>query len=434
VAAPAGDRASPADQGGPAARAASEPLPVTLTLVRQRVQSTAAFMARLTATAVFAYLFALVLPDNTPSGPLAAGGGPVLAPLTALLVVQVTMSQTFRSAMQRVVSVVCGVLVALGLSVIAGFTWWTLAIVIAAGLALGHALRLGEHILEVPISAMLILSVGSQAAGAGRIVETLVGTGAGMVGGLLFARLRTQPAEVAIEDLSRKLAELLEQLANDVGEGTAVAKAADRLARARALTGEIQQVESALAQAEASERLNRRRWLVPHGGNRVRGGLQAIEHAALTIRGVAHSISEGSEPPDSSLVADSRTRSCLSVLLAHLAAAVRAFGRLTRADIDSRGRGSSAREAAGAELEWRLAQARRFQALLTRLLRSDPLTAMPRWPLRGELLTHLDRLRRELQQQARARANWARGRASRHRRIQAGRARGSEPAARPGTR
>ena len=41
---------------------------------------------------------------------------------------------------------------------LAGFTWWSLGITIAAGLAVGYALHLGDAVLEVPISAMLILS------------------------------------------------------------------------------------------------------------------------------------------------------------------------------------------------------------------------------------------------------------------------------------
>jgi hypothetical protein len=66
--------------------------PVTLTLVRQRAWPTAETIVRLTVTAVFAYLLALLIP-STPR--------PVLAPLTALLTVQASIYQTLRSAVRR---------------------------------------------------------------------------------------------------------------------------------------------------------------------------------------------------------------------------------------------------------------------------------------------------------------------------------------------
>ena len=114
---------------GTTVRAVVQTAPATLTLVRRRAQPPAAYIARLTVTAAFAYLVALPLPVSSQ---------PVLAPLTALLIVQATMYQTIRNALQRVVSVVAGVLVAVAFSTLVGFTWWSLAIVIAVGLAVGY--------------------------------------------------------------------------------------------------------------------------------------------------------------------------------------------------------------------------------------------------------------------------------------------------------
>src|SRR5260370_15829247 len=62
---------------GAAARAVAGRGRVNLAIVRFRVQPTAQFIARLTATAIFAYLLASLLPG---------GSQPVLAPLTARLV------------------------------------------------------------------------------------------------------------------------------------------------------------------------------------------------------------------------------------------------------------------------------------------------------------------------------------------------------------
>ena len=88
-----------------------------------------------------------------------------------------TLYQTVRNAVRRVASVLAGVLLAVAFSALIGFTWWSLGITIVAGLTLGYALRLGDHILEVPISAMLILSVGSGTAAESRIIRDVAGHG-----------------------------------------------------------------------------------------------------------------------------------------------------------------------------------------------------------------------------------------------------------------
>jgi uncharacterized membrane protein YgaE (UPF0421/DUF939 family) len=225
-----------------------------VTLVRQRTQPTAETIVRLTVTAVFAYLVALLI-SSTPR--------PVLAPLTALLVAQVSIYQTVRSAVRRVASVVAGVLLALGLSASVGFTWWSLGIVIALGLAVGYALHLREEVLEVPISAMLILSVGTRSAATGRVVETFIGTAVGLVAGFVLTSPRVQPAEEAIEELCGTMAGLLDRMAAglraDLGDGPVQAGAASGwLGQARALGREIRRVDDALREAEESTKLNPR--------------------------------------------------------------------------------------------------------------------------------------------------------------------------------
>jgi hypothetical protein len=62
-------------------------------------------------------------------------------------------------------SVVAGVALAMIFVSVVGLTWWSLAALVAASIVAGQLLRLGPHLVEVPISAMLVLGVG-YAAGA----------------------------------------------------------------------------------------------------------------------------------------------------------------------------------------------------------------------------------------------------------------------------
>ena len=115
---------------------------------------------------------------------------PLLAALTAVLVAQITIFETVRSGVERIGSVVAGVLVAALLSRVVGLTWWGLAIVIFASLAIGQLLRLGQQELEVPISAMLVLAVTGQTASAAtnRIFETLIGAVTGVTVNAVLSR------------------------------------------------------------------------------------------------------------------------------------------------------------------------------------------------------------------------------------------------------
>src|ERR1700744_1758704 len=97
---------------------------------------TFSLITRLTATATVAYLLAVLIPVGS--------ARPVLAPLTALLVLQASLYQTIRSGIRKVASVTAGVLIAVGVAEFTGFSWWQLALLIAGALLAGRVMRLGD--------------------------------------------------------------------------------------------------------------------------------------------------------------------------------------------------------------------------------------------------------------------------------------------------
>lgn len=393
-------RPRPGQLGG-AARAVAQRAPETITVVRYRAQPTAVTIARLTSTAVFAYLLALLLPN--------VFYRPVLAPLTALLVAQVTLYHTVHSAVRRVVAVVVGVLLALALSAWLGFTWWSLGITILIALAVGYALRLGDSVLEVPISAMLILSVTTERSAAYvRVYETLVGAGAGLLAGFVFARPKVQPAADALTDLCHKMASLLTEMASGLRDGSLVDHASGWLAEARSLGGELQRVDEALRHAEESIRLNPQRVLLPEISADLPGGLETLEHAALTVRLLARLLADSTRVPgDQRPVHDEQVRLRLAAVLTELASAVRVYGRLALEHDPSR------LNVFEADLQRHLADAETRQDQLNELLSTDPAADPAGWPLRGELVSHLDRLRTEVKTGIRTSSQFRRLRRSR---------------------
>ncbi len=288
---------------------------------------------RLTAAAVASYVVASALFPGT---------RPLLAPLTALLVVQVTPVSLLASGLDRVVSVVAGVSLAVGFSTVVPLAWWSLGLLIAVSLLLGQALRLRSNLIEVAISAMLVLGVGSlgaEAAGWQRITVTLVGAAVGVVANLLFPpRVATADAGKAIDDLADSLSRLLTRAADELAQAApdgaeVAARARGWLDDARTITYDIPNVGAALLRAEQGRRLNVRAVGTPDAGPGLRQGLEALEHSAVSLRGMFRAVHDATAddrwPHDE---AGEALLEGLGEVFRELSDGVDAFGELVRAE------------------------------------------------------------------------------------------------------
>ena len=155
-----------------------------------------------TAKATFAVVAAYLL-----TGALGVSDHPMVAPLVALLVVQLTLYKTVVHGIGKVVAVLAGVLVAVLVANVAGVSWWSLGAVVAGSLLVGRLLRLGPHLFEAPISAMLLLEVGgSGSLGVARVEEAVLGALVGIAVSMLVAPpLYLQPAGAAIGELAERM-------------------------------------------------------------------------------------------------------------------------------------------------------------------------------------------------------------------------------------
>ena len=300
--------------------------------------------------------------------------------------------------MQRVGAVTAGVLAAVAVSAYVPFSWWVLGLLTAGTLTLGILLRLREEILEVPISAMLIFSLGSGSAASSRIVDTLVGAAAGLAAGLVFAPLRVQTAKEAVGELSRQMADLLGQMADGLADTPDPRRAAEWLDRTRALRGEIERVDDALGQAEESVRLNPRKLRSGNPAAGLRDGVDTLERAATDVRVLARSVADSARiDSEHSPVREAETRARLAAVIAELSAAVRAYGQLLEAEPVAPEHAAFAAEPITEALEDHLEEAQRQQDQLAGLLSTNPAERPEGWQLRGEILAHVDRLRSELE-------------------------------------
>ncbi|MEV6492571.1 aromatic acid exporter family protein [Actinoplanes sp. NPDC051633] len=343
--------------------------------------------AKVTLAAVLAYVAADLL--NTTASP-------ILAPLTAILVVQLTVFQTVAEGLQRVLSVLAGVLVAVGLATVVGLSWWSLGAVVAVSLVLGQVLRLGPHTLEVPISAMLVLAVGGAAASqaaAGRVYETLIGAAIGIAVNFAIAPpVHVESAGSAVAGLATRLADFLRSLATQLHDGWSRQAAQNWLTAARGLSASVLEADHSLVRAEQSAVLNPRGGEVRVAQPRLRTALTAIEYCTIVVRTLCREIFDRTFYLPTELEAEvypSEARLALADVLDVAAAALDGVATVAA--------GGEPVEIARARVAEQLDELYQRRELLGRLLLVDPHADAAAWQQHGALLTAVDRLRVEIE-------------------------------------
>ncbi|MFD4137743.1 MULTISPECIES: aromatic acid exporter family protein [unclassified Streptomyces] len=345
---------------------------------------------RSTAAATISYVVALQLSSEP---------APLTAPLTALLVVQVTLYSTLTTGIRRVNSVVVGVIIAIAFSALVGLSWWSLGLVILASLVVGRLVRVDEFVPEVAISAMLVLGVTQVADTAwDRVLETLIGAVVGLLFNVLFVPpVWVEAAGESIEDLGRRMRQLLLHIGEELSSETPVERAAARLHEARRLDNEIADVDAALRQAEDSLRLNPR---VKEGllyRIVLRTGLDTLEICMVVVRVLARTITDLAKARRDEELFPHEIGLALEELLKHVADTLVSFAVLVTTQA------SESADAAEARLAGELMAARAARDRAAELLLQD-IQRLPReWQLQGALLTEIDRILDELDMDHRTR-------------------------------
>jgi uncharacterized membrane protein YccC len=323
---------------------------------------------------------------------------PLIAALTALLVVQATLSSTLVNGAQRVVSVVAGVALAALFVAVVGLTWWSLAALVAVSILVGQLLRLGPHLVEVPISAMLVLGVGASGAesvGGGRVLETLIGAAVGILVNVVAPpAVGTRYAGQAVARFSDEIAGLLGEASARLLAGPVTAEqSAGWLQDARRLNRHVPRLDRALTEAEQSRRLNVRALASRRRSDGMRAGLDALEYTSVSLRTLFRAVDDATRERtgvgDDLAHADAVRRTAGS-LLARMGTVVREFGGVLTAAPGGPWTVAEARLAAS------LAALEIGRAAVADLLIGDPRNRAGLWELNAALVTAVDRMLDEL--------------------------------------
>ncbi|MGW4807385.1 FUSC family protein [Kitasatospora sp. NPDC004272] len=325
---------------------------------------------------------------------------PLTAPLTALLVVQVTVYSTLTTSIRRVNSVVVGVLIAIGFSTVVGLSWWSLGLIIMASLVVGRFVRVDEFVQEVAISAMLILGVSQVTTQAwDRVLETVIGASVGLLFNLVIAPpVWVDTAGESIEDLARRARHLLLGLSEQLGRPVPVERAAERLYEARRLDQAIAEVDGALRQAEDSLRLNPRISEGLLSRLVLRTGLDTLEICVVVIRVIARSLTDLAkrrDPDERLFPADVAV--ALEELFEHVGGALVSFAVLVTTQVSRNAEEAEQRLASELSAAWACRE--NAAQLLLRRVQESP----DAWQLHGSLLAEVDRILDELDLEHRGR-------------------------------
>jgi len=329
--------------------------------------------------------------DNLPIG----AQSPWLAPVTAMVVVGTTVSETFKGALQRVAATVVGVLVSYWTGHFLGLHWWSILLVVVGALAVGNWRRFGKQGTQVAITAVLVLTLATREGYAtARIIETLLGATVGLLVNLFIAPpVHLRSARDTLGDLATATSGILADTAAGLRQPWPPEDADEWLSRARDLDELLIEARESVEQATESVRFNPRRMIADMAPDVamalsdpwLRPALRSLEHVVIQTRGITRGIYDVEFPGHDEPVKepDKRFLDRYAGLLDLAARAVHRYGEL-------------ADETGDEELRRLITDGIRRAQALRRLLRTAAAREDSLWPVYGALLVDVERLFNEL--------------------------------------
>ncbi len=253
-------------------------------------------------------------------------GDPVLASLSAIVVVQVSVRASVRTAFERSAAVVLGVLLALAISDALQLNGVTVTVLVAVSLGIAElVLRLPPAAArQLPISILVVLSAVSasnEREGWDRVIDTVLGAAVGVGVSLVLPASRLVDARQTLDRLADSVAGVLSSMGSGLQQTWSTDQTEDWRRRARVARGRLvdQAVEAVGNGREAA------RWNVRD--RRHIGELKRFEEVVPRLERTAIGVSVISRGLDDQARisgTDHRAMPAMGALLTALAAAVRA--------------------------------------------------------------------------------------------------------------
>jgi len=183
----------------------------------------------------------------------------LMAPWTAVVLVQSTVYRSLRAGAQQMALIGIGTLLAAGAASLTGNSMAAMALALPPAVLLGNYSRFGDQGIYAPTTAIFVLAYSSfsTTAIAHRLFEALVGALIGIaVNALVLPPVHLRDVRENLDRLGRDSATLLRTVADDVENGYDRTSAGHWHGGARRLCGSVQGLDSARGWTRESYRFN----------------------------------------------------------------------------------------------------------------------------------------------------------------------------------
>jgi uncharacterized membrane protein YgaE (UPF0421/DUF939 family) len=188
---------------------------------------------------------------------------PFLAPWAALLVVHATVYRSFWTGAKQIAATVLGVVLAWAVGNTLGVDTAALAVMLLAALVIGQLRWVRPEATTAAATALIVLTTGDSNEWhvlLGRLFDTAIGVGAGvLLNAAVWPPLRDLAAARAIESVSRRVGELLAEMADEFRDVNREEHVNSWVRRTQELDEEVDEAWALVRQARESGRLNPRR-------------------------------------------------------------------------------------------------------------------------------------------------------------------------------
>jgi uncharacterized membrane protein YgaE (UPF0421/DUF939 family) len=261
------------------------------------------------------------------AGLVTGEGTPVLASLTAIVVVQVSVRASVRSAIERSAAVVLGVIAALAISRWLELNSLTVTLLVAASLGVAElVLRLPRAAArQVPVSMLVVLaavSLHEERQGWHRVVDTVLGAAIGVGVSLVFPASRLVDARQTLERLADSTAKVLESMGAGLQETWSIEQTEAWRRQARVTRGRlVDQAVEAVGSGREAARWNVRDRRHIEELTRFEEAMPRLERTAIGVSVISRGLDDHARMSGST---SHRSMAAMGALLIALAAAVRA--------------------------------------------------------------------------------------------------------------
>ncbi len=222
---------------------------------------------------------------------------PFLAPWSAILVVHATVYRTFSEGARQVGGAVAGVVIAWAVGTALGMDTLGVAVAVLVGLALGRTPWFKQESTTVAATAVIVLTTGlstDRGVLLSRLFCTGIGIGAGVViNTLVWPPLQRRTAVRAMDDIARKVGELLVEMADGLCAPLEEERVGGWIEHTRNLDADLDRAWALVRQARESARLNPRRQAGPlRSGREWSDLLGRMEQAVAETRSMARTLGD----------------------------------------------------------------------------------------------------------------------------------------------